>query len=81
MDSGSVIPDLIRDRNDKNSKCVVLLIMTQPRSLSPRKRGAGIQKIYFLSGSPLPSSQGQALRGDDGWMPAYSGITKKLQDP
>jgi hypothetical protein len=41
MDSGSVIPDVIRDRNYKNRKCVTLLIMTP--SLK-----AGIPELFSL---------------------------------
>ena len=42
MDSQSVIPDLIRDRNDKNSKCVVLLLPTRSRKRRYKK------KVNFL---------------------------------
>jgi hypothetical protein len=38
---------------------------------------AGIQKFFYVW-TPAPSSRGQALRGDEAWMPAWRRHDGKL---
>jgi hypothetical protein len=57
IDSGSVIPDPIRDRNDKNRKCLVLLIAAQPETAGgltgrlPCLKGSYLKWIVSSPGS------------------------------